>query len=152
MNKATSITININTSKITYNSLIESCVALGYTRQPMVLEKGEFSVRGNIIDIYPYNHSHPIRIEYFDNTIDRLNSFNPNTQRSITKIKTTTITKVKKQKIEFTKITADTGNEELLSDLKENCFIVHENYGIGQYVGLERKIFGEREGEYLHIK
>ena len=78
-----------------YNHLINKLVELEYTRVNMVLEPDEFSVRGNIIDIYSENHSHPVRLEYEDDKLDRLNSFDIHSQRSLSKIKYTTIKKVK---------------------------------------------------------
>jgi transcription-repair coupling factor (superfamily II helicase) len=59
----------------------------GYHCVNKVLEHGEFAVRGSIIDLYPMGSNRPIRIELFDDQIDTLRYFDPDTQRTIDKIK-----------------------------------------------------------------
>lgn len=59
----------------------------GYHCVNKVLEHGEFAVRGAIIDIYPMGSTLPFRIELFDDVIDSLRRFDPDTQRTIEKIK-----------------------------------------------------------------
>ena len=76
----------INRKYLAYHSFLEAIVTEGYVRVNMVLEPGEFAVRGTIIDVFPVNHSHPIRIEYFDDDIERLSSFNLHNQRSISSL------------------------------------------------------------------
>ncbi|MCK8824913.1 transcription-repair coupling factor [Fuchsiella alkaliacetigena] len=61
-------------------------VAAGYKRVDMVTNKGEFSVRGGIIDIYSLTMDSPVRIELFGEEIDSIRTFDLDTQRSIKKI------------------------------------------------------------------
>lgn len=56
---------------------------MGYERVDQVERCGHFSVRGDIIDIFPINKEHPLRIEFFDDEIDGMRWFNEDTQRSI---------------------------------------------------------------------
>ena len=58
----------------------------GYRYVSQVMEHGEFAVRGAIIDLYPMGSMHPYRIDLFDDEIDSLRSFDPETQRSIENI------------------------------------------------------------------
>ncbi|MFV1983906.1 MAG: transcription-repair coupling factor [Thiohalomonadales bacterium] len=58
----------------------------GYNCVSTVMEHGEFTVRGNILDIYPMGSNTPIRIELFDTEIDSIRIFDPETQRSTKKI------------------------------------------------------------------
>lgn len=62
-------------------------VAMGYSRTPMVTTPGEFALRGGILDIYPLNLEHPVRIELFDTEVDSLRSFSAEDQRSLEKVK-----------------------------------------------------------------
>lgn len=62
-------------------------INMGYERVSMVTTQGEFSQRGGIIDIYPVTEQHPIRIELFDEEIDSLRYFDPETQRSLKEMK-----------------------------------------------------------------
>jgi transcription-repair coupling factor (superfamily II helicase) len=60
----------------------------GYNYVNQVIEHGEFSVRGSIIDLYPMGSEYPYRIDLFDDEIDSIRTFDPETQRSIEKIDT----------------------------------------------------------------
>ncbi|WP_298834206.1 transcription-repair coupling factor [uncultured Planococcus sp.] len=62
-------------------------VAMGYSRTPMVTTPGEFALRGGILDIYPLNLEHPVRIELFDTEVDSLRLFSAEDQRSLEKVK-----------------------------------------------------------------
>jgi len=57
--------------------------AMGYERVSTVEAMGQFSIRGGIIDIFPMNREHPVRVELFDTEIDSVRSFDPLTQRSV---------------------------------------------------------------------
>lgn len=59
---------------------------LGYERVPETCTMGQFAVRGGIVDIYPMTAEFPIRIDYFDDEIDTIRSFDPETQRSLDRI------------------------------------------------------------------
>ena len=54
----------------------------GYRCVDTVFEHGEFAIRGALMDIYPMGAEHPYRIDLFDNEIDTLRQFDPETQRS----------------------------------------------------------------------
>ena len=58
----------------------------GYRAVDTVLEHGEYAVRGAIMDLFPMGSQVPYRIELFDDEIDTLRSFDPETQRSIEKV------------------------------------------------------------------
>lgn len=54
----------------------------GYRNVPQVAEAGDFAVRGALIDIFPMGTKEPYRIELFDDEVDSIRSFDPETQRS----------------------------------------------------------------------
>ncbi|WP_237711890.1 transcription-repair coupling factor [Rhodanobacter sp. 115] len=56
--------------------------ASGYRHVPQVAEPGDFAVRGALIDIFPMGTVEPYRIELFDDEVDSIRSFDPETQRS----------------------------------------------------------------------
>ena len=56
--------------------------ASGYRHVPQVAEPGDFAVRGALLDIYPMGTAEPYRIELFDDEVDSIRSFDPETQRS----------------------------------------------------------------------
>ncbi|VAW88367.1 Transcription-repair coupling factor [hydrothermal vent metagenome] len=58
----------------------------GYQHVSQVMEHGEYTTRGSILDIYPMGCANPLRIELFDNEIDTIRTFDPETQRSIEQV------------------------------------------------------------------
>jgi len=50
-------------------------VSMGYSLQEIVSEKGDFSVRGDIVDIFPINLEKPIRLNFFDTELEKINFF-----------------------------------------------------------------------------
>ena len=56
--------------------------ASGYRNVPQVLDPGDFAVRGALLDLFPMGSDTPYRIELFDDVVDTLRSFDPETQRS----------------------------------------------------------------------
>ncbi len=62
----------------------------GYICVSQVVTHGEFALRGSIVDIFPMGQEKPIRIDLFDNEIDSLRIFDPETQRSEDKIESLT--------------------------------------------------------------
>ncbi|MGC1549213.1 MAG: transcription-repair coupling factor [Rhodanobacter sp.] len=56
--------------------------AAGYRNVPQVAEPGDFAVRGALIDIFPMGTAEPYRIELFDDEVESIRSFDPETQRS----------------------------------------------------------------------
>jgi transcription-repair coupling factor (superfamily II helicase) len=63
-------------------SFIDSLTAAGYLRVPQASEHGEFAVRGALIDVFPMGSTQPIRIDFFDDDIESLRYFSPETQMS----------------------------------------------------------------------
>ncbi len=54
----------------------------GYLAVETVMEHGEFSIRGSILDVFPMGAMHPCRIDFFDTEVDSIRFFDPETQRS----------------------------------------------------------------------
>ncbi|MFH1739188.1 MAG: transcription-repair coupling factor [bacterium] len=62
-------------------------VEQGYEFRELVSRRGDFSVRGGILDIYPLSYPHPVRIEFLGDEIDSIRTFDVSTQRSVSRIK-----------------------------------------------------------------
>ncbi len=58
----------------------------GYRHVPQVLDPGDFAVRGGLLDVYPMGSDTPYRVELFDEVIDTIRAFDPESQRSLDKI------------------------------------------------------------------
>ncbi len=136
-----------------YSIILETLVDLGYQKVPMVLDVGEFAVRGSIIDVFSYRHSHPIRIEFDGDAIERLSSFHPSTQRSITALESTKILAKdpRRSKSPFLQW-GEGGGTELISEFQNGDIVVHETYGIGIFKGLHHLTLRKGEGDYVLIQ
>ena len=84
------IILNKN-DKINRESFEELIDKYGYTKTSIVTSTGEYSLRGFIIDIFPYNYDNPVRIELFGNQIESIKNFDGESQRTINEIETTEI-------------------------------------------------------------
>ncbi len=61
--------------------------SVGYQYVNQVLQHAEFSIRGSIIDLFPMGSTLPYRIELFDDEVESIRTFDPETQRSLEKVK-----------------------------------------------------------------
>lgn len=82
-------------STIEPETLLEKLNQQGFTLDAEVYEKGTASRRGGIIDLWPPTSEQPVRIEFFGNDVDSLRTFDPDTQRSVKKIKSIDILPLK---------------------------------------------------------
>jgi len=71
--------------------LSESFIALGYRRESQVEHRGEFAVRGGIMDIFPATADSPIRLDLWGDEVERLTEFSVVDQRSTSEINSVTI-------------------------------------------------------------
>ena len=84
--------LNRNTLKINQGDKLdlefvnETLFEYEFQRVDFVTEPGEFSVRGGIIDIYSFSHEEPYRIEFFDDEIESIRTFDIETQLSNDKL------------------------------------------------------------------
>jgi len=68
--------------ELPFATVIEQLISMNFDRQPMIERPGEISVRGGIIDIFPFARELPIRVEFWGDTIESIREFDPATQRS----------------------------------------------------------------------
>lgn len=73
------------------DELINTLTTLGYRKESLVTQTGEFAIRGFIVDIFPINEEHPIRIELDGNIVESIRYFDEDSQMSKTEIKSITI-------------------------------------------------------------
>ncbi|MCX8074245.1 MAG: transcription-repair coupling factor [Clostridia bacterium] len=86
MPKSTYIDLDINvdmTSKINLKDFVLKLDRMGFKRASNVDGKGQFAIRGGLIDIFPTSSEKPYRIELFGEDIDSIRTFDPVTQRSV---------------------------------------------------------------------
>lgn len=145
-------TRNFDTQDIDLTSRL---IQFGYTRVTTVRQLGEFSVRGNILDIYFSPSQKPVRIDLFDTLVESIKYFDPDTQRSVEQIDKVDIFPIKEivysdKEIERAtdKIKQLDGNEEekrlIISNIKNYkrfdgehflMNLLYDKYSLLQYLG-----------------
>ena len=86
---------NINLKKgkiINFETLTNQLIELGYSKEDITRNEGQWSRRGDIIDIFAVNNEVPVRIEFFDNTIEKIREYEPSTQKTLDTINNINIT------------------------------------------------------------
>ncbi len=68
---------------IPFTDVVRSLADAAYARVDMVTHRGEFAVRGGIIDVFPPTEDHPIRVEFFGDEVDQMRWFAVADQRSL---------------------------------------------------------------------
>ena len=84
------ITISCN-QLVTRDEIIKKLNMMGYEKQDLVTKTGEYANRGYILDVFPYGLENPVRIEFFDDEIDQIRTFDPSSQLSKEKTDSVTI-------------------------------------------------------------
>ncbi|ULE31323.1 transcription-repair coupling factor [Mycobacterium sp. IDR2000157661] len=74
-----------------FDDLIARLVELAYTRVDMVGKRGEFAVRGGILDLFPPTYEHPVRVEFWGDEVSEMRMFSVADQRSIPEIDIDTV-------------------------------------------------------------
>ncbi len=65
-----------------FDAVVDRLVALGYERTGRVERHGEFAVRGGIIDVFPVQAVHPVRLDFYGDEVEEIRPFSVGTQRS----------------------------------------------------------------------
>ncbi len=95
--------------KLNFNNFIHTLKSLGYERTSVVRDKTNFAVRGSIIDVFIIDQINPIRIDFFDDVIESIYTFDNITQKRI-------------KKFDKEKIIIYTSSELLLNDESKKLF------------------------------
>ena len=110
--------------EVDFNNLSRLLVEGGYERVEMIEGKGEFALRGGILDVYPADAIYPYRIELFGDEIDSIRKFNVTSQRSIEKVKNLGIAPDKevitdKEITEYAIKSSETNLQDSIKDCKD---------------------------------
>jgi transcription-repair coupling factor (superfamily II helicase) len=73
------------------DALAEQLALAGYERVDQAQERGQFALRGGIVDLYPTTGREPLRIELFGDEIESIRAFSPFTQRTLHPVDSATV-------------------------------------------------------------
>ncbi len=140
------------TLTIDLEDILSSLIDFGYKRQDEVSEEGDFSCRGNIIDIFPFSFELPLRIELDFDKIASIKTFNPSTGEPIWGHSMVIILPIKKTHATKPLPFTEEFPLENLIDLNIGDYVVHNQYGIGRFLGLEKIKIRDKYKDHLVIE
>lgn len=144
-------TIKIYRNKeISLEEVISQLTSLGYLRQDNVSEEGDFSLKGDTLEIFLVNFNFPVRVEWEFDKIDKIYSFDKTLKKKIIDfdfiIAIPYIKKFKKKKY----------SEDLPLDavlrIKKGDFIVHSQYGVAKYLGIKKMKIKDEEDYFFALE
>src|SRR3954464_8507061 len=77
--------------EVSLEQLSESLALAGYERVERADERGQFAVRGGLVDVFPTTGREPLRIEFWGDEIEQIRAFSPFTQRALHPVETATV-------------------------------------------------------------
>ncbi len=95
------------------DSLAEHLALAGYERVEQAQERGQFALRGGIVDIYPTTGREPLRIEFFGDEIEGIRAFSPFTQRTLHPLEVATIYPASERRLDLVepRLTREDGDD-----------------------------------------
>ncbi|MFW6413479.1 MAG: transcription-repair coupling factor, partial [Oceanicaulis sp.] len=66
----------------------------GYARVGTVTERGDYAIRGGVVDVFPADAAEPVRLDFFGDTLETVRAFDPETQRTLRQLKSVSFTPV----------------------------------------------------------
>ena len=137
--------------KYRLKDIVDKLQKTGFKKNYLVEKRGEYSLRGDILDIFSFDGKNPIRLEFFDNLLEGIRIFDSETQRSIKKIKKIKMYTDKNKDEIYTFL-------DLLDKLKNGkrkIYLENEeilDYKVEEYILNKRKDEKEIRLEYSKVK
>jgi transcription-repair coupling factor (superfamily II helicase) len=136
---------------INLENLAKSLVDFGYKRQEQVSSEGEFSFRGGIVDIFPTSFELPIRIELDNEKIIFIKTFNPENGQPLWQHNIVIILPHKTSNTRTTIFSEEFPLKNFV-DLNVGDFVVHNQHGIGRFLGMQKVQAGGVSKDHLVIE
>lgn len=125
--------------RVDRKKLIEKLIDNGYKKESIVYNTADFSVRGFVIDIFPVGEENPVRIEMFDNEIEKIKYFDSMTQRTTSEIKEITISSLNEN---------FNDNDTSIREYMNNKIVIFHNFN---QIKLQEKLI-QPQLKYLNIE
>jgi len=132
--------------------IFAALVDFGYKRQDAVSEEGDFARRGEILDVFPFAFELPIRVELNMNQVASIKTFNPKDGAPLWQHNMVIILPVKKtHPLKAASFSEDLPIENFV-DLNAGDYVVHNEHGIGRFLGLDKIKVGDKYKDHLVIE
>ena len=90
--------------EISLEQLSESLALAGYERVERADERGQFAVRGGLVDVFPTTGREPLRIEFWGDEIEQIRAFSPFTQRALHPVAAATIYPAAERRLDLVEV------------------------------------------------
>lgn len=127
-------------------------IDFGYKRQGLLGQEGDFARRGNILDVFPFSFELPIRIELDIERIVFIKTFNPSTGEVSWEHRMVIILPVRKPRALKALPFKEEFPLENFIDLELGDYVVHNQHGIGRFLGLEKIKVKDKYQDHLVIE
>ncbi len=109
---------------------------LGYERVPLVETEGQWSQRGDIVDVFPVAAELPVRLEWFGDELDQIREFDPTSQRSLDSIGQVVLTPTSFKPILIAALQSRGGIDEFLTPEEQEQWQTGSPEGLRRFLGL----------------
>ena len=133
--------------KVNRDELIKKLDSIGYKRDSMVYDISEYAVRGFVIDVFPISEEKPVRIEFFDDEIEKIKYFDPQKQITCESIDNIKIGVIKDDYDDLTSSILDYVDNNRVIYTNYNQIVEQEKMILPQikYLDIENEIFKLKE-------
>ncbi|HOW42631.1 MAG TPA: transcription-repair coupling factor [Candidatus Omnitrophota bacterium] len=133
------------------DTIASTLVEFAYKRQDNAQAEGDFTRRGNLLDVFPSTFELPIRIEFDGDTIVSIKTYDPVRGASLWDHRMLIILPIKK----VSSAKASFGEQFPLDnfvDIALGDYVVHNQYGIGRFKGIEKIKKGDKSKDFLVLE
>ncbi|MFL5951693.1 MAG: transcription-repair coupling factor [Gaiellaceae bacterium] len=99
--------------EVSLEQLAESLALAGYERVERADERGQFAVRGGLVDVFPTTGREPLRIEFWGDEIEQMRAFSPFTQRALHPVEVATIYPAAERRLDLVETTLADDDEPI---------------------------------------
>ncbi len=99
------------------DAIAEHLALAGYERAERVEERGQFAVRGGIVDVFPTTGREPLRIDFFGDEIEAIRAFSPFTQRALRPVEHATVHPAAERRLDLSEPALADGPRPIPADL-----------------------------------
>ena len=142
-------TLKIYTHKcISLFDVISKLTDLGYHRVDGIYEEGDFSLKGDTLEIFPTNFGFPLRVEWELDVVSKMYSFDKSLNKKIIDYDFLVIIPHRRR---LKKYSEDIPLDIVLK-IKKGDYVVHNRYGIGKFLGVKKLKVKDKEEYYFQIE
>jgi transcription-repair coupling factor (superfamily II helicase) len=90
--------------EVSLEQLVESMALAGYERVERAEERGQFAVRGGLVDVFPTTGREPLRVEFWGDEIEQIRAFSPFTQRALHPVETAVVYPAAERRLDLAEV------------------------------------------------